>query len=100
MSHRNTQRFAPQEMLVLLGLLAHNFIIWARDDLARLDARFDARFDKFGIKRMVRDVFHIDGAVTLTESGTLTHVTQVVLNVHHPWAAAFQSAFATHYVAL
>lgn len=94
LSHRNTQRFAPQEMLVLLGQLAHNFIIWARDHLARLDARFD----KFGIKRMVRDVFHIDGAVTLTASGTrtqVTRVTRVVLNVHHPWAAAFQSAFAT-----
>lgn len=88
LSHRNTKRFAAQEILILLGQLAHNFIIWIRDDLARVDKRFL----NFGIKRMVRDAFHIDGTVTLSDSGS---VTQIVLNVRHPFAAAFHNAFNT-----
>ena len=88
LSHRNKKRFAAQEMLILLGQLAHNFIIWTRDDLARVDKRFD----KFGIKRMVRDAFHTDGTVTLADSGAIT---QIVLNGHHPLAAAFHNAFGS-----
>ena len=96
LSHRNTHHFAPQEMLVLLGILAHNFIIWTRDDLARVDKRFDT----FGIKRkvarcgaMVRDVFHIDGTVTLIDLGAKTTVSHVVLNAYHPLTSAFHAAF-------
>jgi len=36
---RNKRKFVAQEMLVLLAQLAHNFVIWARNDLAQVDPR-------------------------------------------------------------
>ncbi len=33
--HRNKHKFAAQEMLVLLAQLAHNVVIWTRNDLAQ-----------------------------------------------------------------
>src|SRR5207247_9152317 len=51
LSHRNKHEFAAQEMLVVLGQLAHDVVIWTRNDLA--DA--DLRLQKYGIQRTVRD---------------------------------------------
>jgi len=50
LSHRNKHRFVAQEMLVLLGQLAHDVVIWTRNDLAQVDPRFQ----KYGIERTVR----------------------------------------------
>jgi hypothetical protein len=55
----------------------------------------DARLTHFGIQRTVRDVFHIDGAVSFASNGALAHVE---LNARHPLAAAFQRAFNSTYV--
>jgi len=57
LSHRNLHRFAAQEMLVVLGQLAHDEIIWTRNALAQADSRFE----KYGIQRTVRDALQIDG---------------------------------------
>jgi len=84
---RNKRRFAAQEMLVLLAQLAHNFIIWTRNDLAQVDHRLH----KYGIQRTVRDALHITGRVQLASSG---QVNQIVLNANHPLARAVQAAFA------
>jgi DDE family transposase len=86
LSHRNKHSFAAQEMLVLLAELAHNVTIWARHRLTE----HDPRFHKFGIQRMVRDVFQIDGQATLSPA---RQVIQVVLNPLHPYAAAVTRAF-------
>lgn len=86
LSHRNKRSFAAQEMLVLLAQLAHNLIIWSRNQLCAVETRFR----KFGIQRMTRDVFQIDGQVSLSATGCVQHVT---LNGRHPHAAAFQRAF-------
>ena len=91
LTHRNKRAFAAQEMLVLLAELAHNFIIWVRDELAHLDPRLA----RYGIVRTVRDVFHIDGWVAFAANGTLAHVT---LNPRHPLAAVCQRAFDSAYV--
>lgn len=89
LSHRNKHRFAAQEMLALLAQLAHNLVIWTRDELAY----HHPRFSKYGIQRTVRDIFHIPGSVQLTTAGTIR---QITLNARHPLAAAFQQAFASH----
>ena len=58
-------------MLTLLGSLAHNVVVWARQWLAV------PQVQQCGILRMVRDVFHISG---LLRFDPLTHVVEIVLN--------------------
>lgn len=87
LTHRNKQRFAAQEMLVLLAHLAHNVVIWTRNELAEADQRLH----HFGIYRTVRDAFQIPGTALIDPDG---HVQAITLNQHHPLAGAFQSAFA------
>ena len=87
LTHRNKRRFAAQEMLVLLAQLAHNFVIWTRNDLARVDPWLR----KYGIHRTVRDALQIAGRVQLAPSG---QVHQITLNAKHPLARAVQAAFA------
>lgn len=47
LSRRNKHSFAAQEILVLLAQLAHDLVIWTRNDLAQVDQRFE----KYGIQR-------------------------------------------------
>lgn len=86
LTRRNKHRFAAQEMLVLLSRLAHNFVIWTRNQLAQVDPRLQ----KYGIKRIVRDAMHITGHVEINADG---QVQQISLNDDHPLAAAFHNAF-------
>lgn len=51
LTHRNKRKFVAQEMLAQLAQLAHNFVIWTRNDLAQVEARLS----KYGIQRTVRD---------------------------------------------
>src|SRR5713226_6918065 len=76
---RSKKRFAAQQMVMLLGSLAHNVIIWARHWLASPALR------QYGMLRMVRDVFHISGFL-LTDA--LGQVVQIVLNQAAPLAPA------------
>ena len=93
LTRRNKRKFVAQEMLVLLAQLAHNFVIWARNDLAVAEPRLC----KFGIQRTVRDVFQIPGSVTLSESG---QIQQITLNGRHPLASAVKTAFANDELSL
>src|SRR5712691_11861831 len=76
---RSKKRFAAQQMVVLLGSLAHNVIIWARRWMASPALR------QYGMLRMVRDVFHISGFL---ETNALGQVVQLVLNQAAPLAPA------------
>ncbi len=89
LSRRNKHRFAAQEMLVLLAQLAHNLVIWTRNDLAATNLRFL----KYGIQRTVRDVLNIPGSVQITAQGTID---QIRLNPNHPLAAVFQKSFSPY----
>ena len=66
-------------MLIYLGALAHNVIVWARHWLA---PHFPKIAD-LGILRMVRDVFHLSGFVVIDHFG---HITQIVLHRIDPLA--------------
>ena len=55
LTKRNKKRFEAQHMLVLLGSLAHNVVVWARQWLS------SQKIQHSGLLRMVRDVFHISG---------------------------------------
>jgi hypothetical protein len=55
LTKRNKKKFAAQEMLVLLAELAHNVLIWVRQELAQEEPRCQ----ELGIQRLVRDLFQI-----------------------------------------
>jgi len=85
LAHRNKHSFVAQEILVLLAQLAHNLLIWTRNDLARRDAYFA----HYGIQRLVRDVLHIPGAVQIDAQG---RVIRIALQGGHPLARRVQTA--------
>ena len=73
LTKRTKKRFEAQQILVALGMLAHNVLVWAREWLAvQLP-----RLRRFGVKRLVRDAFGIGGLVTMDQHG---HVDGIVLN--------------------
>lgn len=84
---RNKKSFAAQEMLLFLGQLAYNLIIWARNGLAACLSKLR----QFGILRMVRDAFHIPGYIQFDAQG---HIVHICLNQAHRLAASFRDAFA------
>lgn len=84
---RNKGKFAAQEMLLVLAQLAHNLTIWTRNFLAE---RVE-KLAKFGMLRMVRDMFQIPGCVEFDVQG---HMRSIVLNQKHPLAQVFAQAFA------
>jgi hypothetical protein len=87
LTKRNKKRFAAQQMVVLLGALAHNVIVWARRWLApRLP-----KVARYGMLRMVRDVFHVSGTIQVDAVG---HIVQVVLNQAAPLASGLVDALA------
>jgi len=76
---RAKKRFAAQQMVMLLGTLAHNVIVWARRWLSA------PKLTHYGILRMVRDVFHLSGFLIRDAPGAITHI---VLNCAAPLASA------------
>jgi hypothetical protein len=85
MTKRNKKRFEAQQMVMLLGALAHNVLIWAREWLEPA-----AAVRRYGIKRLVRDVFGVTGAVEIESTGA---VHQIILNQANRLAHRCLSAF-------
>ncbi len=73
-------------MVLALGALAHNVLVWAR---AWLVPHVPA-LARYGLRRLVRDVFHMSGLL-LFDPAT-GQVRGVVLNVAAPLAAALHTA--------
>jgi len=76
---RNKKRFEAQQMVMLLNVLAHNALVWARGWLAPLLPPLE----RYGVLRLVRDVWHISGFVEQDEQG---HLLGIVLNQLAPLA--------------
>jgi hypothetical protein len=77
LTKRSKKRFEAQQMVVLLGALAHNVIVWAR----RWLAPHEPKVRRYGMKRMVRDIFHLSGFLVHNGRGRLV---EVVLNQRAP----------------
>ncbi len=92
LTKRNKKRFCAQQMLVQLGALAHNVLIWAKGWLVPAAPRLA----KYGVQRLVRDVMGILGRVELDGDG---RVQRIVLTEASPLArqgvAAFQQLGAS-----
>jgi len=78
-AQRNKKRFAAQQILSALEVLAHNVLLWARGWLAPRCPKVG----HLGLKRLVRDVFHLDGILVFDQSFQLVHI---ILNRADPWA--------------
>ena len=74
-------------MVMLLGTLAHNVVIWARRWLTQ--AASPAKLQHYGLLRMVGDVFHISGFLVFDAFGQLI---QIVLNRSAPLAPTLVTA--------
>jgi hypothetical protein len=83
---RSKERFAAQQVVVLLGALAHHGLVWARHWLAP----HEPKRRRYGLKRLVRDVLHISGFLAYDASG---RVTQIVFNHHAPLARGLARSF-------
>jgi hypothetical protein len=77
LTKRSKKRFAAQQIVTLLGTLAHNVIVWARGWLVA----HQPKLAHYGMLRMVRDVFHIQGRIGFDTHG---HVVRIVLNQAAP----------------
>jgi len=94
---RNKKRFEAQQVLGQLGRLAHNLIVWAR----RWLAPGAPSVQRLGVKRLVRDVFHVNGLVERDAAG---RICRIVLNQAHCYAhrlcAALHALVAPQHVAV
>jgi hypothetical protein len=64
-TRRRKKRAAAQAMLTLLGTLAHNVLVWAREWLSA----GEPRLKRYGIVRLLRDVLCVSGFVETGRSG-------------------------------
>jgi hypothetical protein len=72
---RHKKRFEAQRFLMLLGSLAHNLLIWSRRWLAAASPEVAQRLRHYGIKRLIRDLYHISGALFFDAQGRLCAIT-------------------------
>jgi hypothetical protein len=72
---RNKKRFAAQQFLMLLGTLAHNLVIWSHRWLAATSPEAAQRLQHYGIKRIIRDLYHIRGVLHFDAQGRLVAIT-------------------------
>jgi hypothetical protein len=79
LTKRSKKRFPAQQMLMLLGSLAHNVLVWARGWLSETANTISG----YGMLRMTRDVFHVSGLVLFDQTG---YVQQITLNQCAPLA--------------
>ena len=76
---RNKKRFEAQQVLLQLEVLAHNVAVWARDWLTPNCPKVA----RFGMKRLVRDVFQINGMLIFDQSIDFLYI---ILNQADPLA--------------
>jgi hypothetical protein len=86
-SKRNKKRFEAQYMLTLLEALAHNILVWARHWLAH----WCPRVAQFGMLRLVRDAFHMNGLIFLDPTA---HVLKIVFSQADPFAQELYTGFS------
>jgi len=86
-SKRNKRRFEAQQVLIQLEALAHNVLIWARQWLAPRCPKIA----RLGLKRLVRDVFQMDGFLIFDQPLDLL---QIVLSQADPLAKELSAGLA------
>lgn len=94
---RNKKRFEAQQMVVWLGTLAHNILVWARHWLAAAVPQVR----RFGLKRLVRDLLQINGLVERDPDGRVVRIVLNQAHYHaHRLAGALQALAAPAHIAV
>jgi hypothetical protein len=83
LNKRSKKRFEAQQMVILLGSLAHNVVVWAQCWLTAPPTPASP-LQHYGTLRMVRDVFHVSGFLV---TDAADHIVQIVLNQAAPLAS-------------
>ncbi len=86
MNRRSKKKFAAQQMVMLLGALAHNVLVWARAWLQPKAPRLSG----YGALRLVRDVLRISGLVEFGADGAIVGI---ILNKGAPQVGYLAEAF-------
>jgi len=86
LTKQTKKRFAAQQIVLALGTLAHNVLIWARAGLAL----HVPALTHYGVLRLVRDVFHMSGFIRVDP--TTGQLRGLVLNAAAPLAAGLATA--------
>jgi hypothetical protein len=86
LNKRNKRRFAAQEILTLLAQLAYNLIVWVRSLLAQ----HNPNMARFGVLRMVRDVFQIPGSLRFDQEH---QIISIRLSIEHDLAHLLQQTW-------
>jgi hypothetical protein len=76
---RNKKSYCGQQMVMLLGQMAHNVVVWAKKWLSSEVPKLKS----YGVQRMVRDVMAVSGFLELDERGVIK---RVVMNKAAPLA--------------
>jgi hypothetical protein len=76
---RHKKRFEAQQMVTQLHALAHNTIVWARQELPPSVPGVRG----WGLMRMVRDVVHVSGQIVFDHRQSIS---QIMLNLADPLA--------------
>ncbi len=87
LTSRNKKSFSGQEMLMLLGTLAHNVLIWAREWLKVVVPKLQ----RYGLKRLVRDLLTISGFGYWANE---KQIGTIVLNQTDPYSKTMAQALA------
>lgn len=74
-TRRNKKRFDAQRFLMLLGTLAHNLVVASRRWLAQESPEAARRLQHYAIKRMIRDLYQINGVLCFDAQGRLYAIT-------------------------
>jgi hypothetical protein len=82
LAKRRKQGMAGQQMLLYLAERAHNLLSWTAHKLG-------PPLDQYGMLRLVRDAFQINGYVLVMSD----HIVEIGLNRHHPLAYAVRDGF-------
>jgi hypothetical protein len=67
---RNKKSYYGQQMVMLLGQLAHNCVVWAKRWLQEQAPKMK----RYGVKRVVRDVLQVSGFVELKQNGGIRRI--------------------------
>jgi hypothetical protein len=70
LNKRNKRRFTAQEMLVLLTQLAHNVLIWFRQAMTAVNAKWRT----YGLLRLVRDFLRMRGLLDVDKFGHIKRI--------------------------
>jgi hypothetical protein len=79
MTKRNKKSFCGQQMVMLLGTLAHNLVVWAK----RWLVSGVPKLKRYGVQRMVRDVLAVSGFLEMDDRGVIK---RVIMNKAAPLA--------------